>query len=183
MHDVIVTVLGNATHDPRFTKPGAGAQSLYVRIASNASYFDQDTKTWKDRKTEYFNVYMSKKQAENVLLSVKKGDPLIVTGRLGTSQWTGEDGADSYSQTIQAEAVGLDLTWGAAAFARRSRRDAPAMDVRTGEVLDDSRLAALRAEAGEVPTRAESAPAQAGEREQERASAQEESQLVGAAPF
>ncbi len=63
----------------------------------------------------------SKTLAKNVLASIKKGDPVVVVGRLRTSRWEdAEKGAQS-RLTIEAIAVGHDLSGGVATFQRIAR--------------------------------------------------------------
>ncbi|MCE1175054.1 MAG: single-stranded DNA-binding protein [Propionibacteriales bacterium] len=76
---------------------------------------------WSDGETTWLGVTCSKTLAKNVLASVKKGDPVVVVGRLRTSRWEdAEKGAQS-RLTIEAIAVGHDLSGGVATFQRITR--------------------------------------------------------------
>src|SRR5690625_4519328 len=66
-----------------------------------------------------------------------KGQPLVVTGRLNSSEWTGVDGTVRHSLTVNADAIGHDLTFGRAVFTRPLKAsDIPDHDPVTGEVVD-----------------------------------------------
>lgn len=141
MRDLRTTVMGNVTKDPSRHVYEDGTETAVIRLASTSRYYDTERNEFADRKTEYFSVYARRGMAQNVLASVRKGDPLVVTGRLGSAEWTRE-GAQGFSMTIQAEAIGHDLSFGRATFGRTPRRpEAPRIDEQTGEVLDDDALA------------------------------------------
>ena len=59
--------------------------------------------------------------AENIRDSVKKGDAVVVHGRLRTDVWEREDGQSTSSLRIEASLVGHDLTRGASTFLRSQR--------------------------------------------------------------
>lgn len=135
MHEIRSTVVGNATADPSEKQHPNGDISAMVRIAVNSRYFDQSTKDYAERKTEFINVYARRALARNLLSSVSKGQPLVATGRLGSSEWTDGEGNNHFTLTLQAETIGHDLTFGTATFRKPPRiADMPDLDPRTGEI-------------------------------------------------
>ena len=71
--------------------------------------------------------------------SVHKGQPLLVTGRLNTSEWQGTDGVTRYSLNLQAESIGHDLTFGTSQFTKPLRaQDVPNVDPNSGEILTEA---------------------------------------------
>ncbi|HEX2903830.1 MAG TPA: single-stranded DNA-binding protein, partial [Jatrophihabitans sp.] len=58
--------------------------------------------------------------AENVALSLKKGDPVVVTGRIFSRQYI-KDEANHVAYEVEPEAVGHDLTRGTSVFTKRRR--------------------------------------------------------------
>lgn len=137
MKEIRSTVVGNATDNPREKQFPNGDISAMVRIAVNSRYFDSSINDYSDRKTEFVNVYARRQLARNVIASVKKGQPLVATGRLGTSEWTGDDGRTYHSLTLTAETIGHDLTFGTAEFTKPPRvADIPDVDHDTGEIKD-----------------------------------------------
>ncbi|MGO1227899.1 single-stranded DNA-binding protein [Brachybacterium sp. AOP42-C2-15] len=136
MRDIQTTIMGNATADPTSHPQDDGSVTAKVRVAVTGRYYNSSAQDFTDRKTEFVTVFARKQLARNLLASVRKGQPLIVTGRLNTSEWTGEDNTARHSLNIQAEAIGHDLTFGSTSFARPLRSvDVPDMDPNTGEVL------------------------------------------------
>lgn len=137
MRDLRTIVTGNVAKDVTEHRYEDGTVTAVIRLASTSRYFDQESKDYLDRKTEFFTVFARRALARHVIESVRKGDPLIVTGRLGSSEWT-RDGRTGFSMTIQAEAIGHDLTFGTTAFERAGRRGAePLIDEHSGEMLED----------------------------------------------
>lgn len=136
MRDIQTTIMGNATADPTSHPQEDGSVTAKVRVAVTGRYYNSSAQDFTDRRTEFVTVFARKQLARNLLASVHKGQPLIVTGRLNTSEWTGEDNVARHSLNIQAEAIGHDLSYGATSFARPLRSvDVPDLDPNTGEVL------------------------------------------------
>jgi single-strand DNA-binding protein len=139
MRDIQTTIMGNATADPTAHPQEDGSVTAKVRVAVTGRYYSSSAQDFTDRKTEFVTVFARKQLARNLLSSVHKGQPLIVTGRLNTSEWTGEDNVARYSLNLQAEAVGHDLTYGTSTFTRPMRAsEVPNIDPDTGEVLTSS---------------------------------------------
>lgn len=96
-------VLGNLTRDPemRFTPNGQAVANLTV--ATNRRWKGADGKD--GEATEYHDIVVWGKQAENVSTMLKKGAPAYVEGRLQTRSWEGQDGVKRYKTEIVAETV------------------------------------------------------------------------------
>lgn len=117
MNDLNVTVTGWVATEPKqHTNPG-GATLTTFRLATTSRYFDRSTNTWVDRDTEWFTVRTFRSTAANVAQSVRKGQPVIVMGRLHTNEWGADDGP-RVDVVIDATTVGHDLARGAASFIR-----------------------------------------------------------------
>ena len=78
---------------------------------------------WVDGRTSWFSVSCWRGLAENVRGSVKKGEPVLVHGRLRTDVWKREDGDVSTTYVVDALYVGHDLSRGTATFTRSTRPD------------------------------------------------------------
>lgn len=142
MRDIQTTIMGNATADPTAHPQDDGSVTAKVRVAVTGRYYNSSAQDFSDRKTEFVTVFARKGLARNLLASVHKGQPLIVTGRLNTSEWTGEDNTARHSLNIQAEAIGHDLSFGTTSFIRPLRSvDVPDVNPETGEVVPAGRAA------------------------------------------
>ena len=82
---------------------------------------------WVDGETTWYTVTAWRTLADHLRDSVRKGDPVIVHGRLRTETWEPEDGASSTTLQVDASLIGHDLTRGITHFikAPRTERNAP----------------------------------------------------------
>jgi single-strand DNA-binding protein len=102
--------------------PG-GTTLVNFRVASNERRFDRAKATWIDGEALYLPVTAWRKLAENVHASFVVGDPIIVRGRL-FSRGYDKDGRRHSVITLEATAVGPDLTRSTASVTRTGRADA-----------------------------------------------------------
>jgi single-strand DNA-binding protein len=119
MNDTITIRGFVATDITSGTTPG-GVATAEFRIASNSRRRDKDGQ-WVDGHTNWFTVQGYRHLAGNIGCSIRKGQPVIVVGTLRIRSWE-RDGRVYYSHTIDADAVGPDLTWGTANFTRSSKK-------------------------------------------------------------
>lgn len=109
-----------ATEIKSATTPG-GVATASFRIGSTSRRFDKESGTWTDGHTNWFLVQGYRHLAGSMGCSIRKGQPVIVVGKLKIRSWE-RDGRVFYSHTIDADAVGHDLTWGTANFIRSSTK-------------------------------------------------------------
>ena len=98
-----VTLLGNLGADPELRSTGSGSAVASIRLATTDRVKDKDGQ-WTDR-TEWHNVVVWGKTAENVHQYAKKGKQLYIEGRLQTRKWQDKEGHDRYSTEVVAEVV------------------------------------------------------------------------------
>lgn len=100
---------------------------------------------WRDGETTWYTVTAWRALADHVSSSVKKGDAVIVHGRLRSESWEREDGQVATTLAVEAQLVGHDLTRGTSVFwkaAKPERSDPDAHD----EVAE-----MIRAEGADMP--------------------------------
>jgi len=120
MNDIITTVIGNAVTDVSLRVTSSGTSVASFRIASNSRRFDKSTSSWIDQEPSYLSITAWSQLAENVALSVHKGQGLVVTGKLKVRQW--QDGDKSGTNVeIDATAIGHDLNRGTSEFTKVKR--------------------------------------------------------------
>ena len=78
---------------------------------------------WVDGSTSWFSVTCWRSLADHVRDSVRKGEPVLVHGRLRTDVWQREDGQSSVTYVVEATYLGHDLTRGTAVFVKAARPD------------------------------------------------------------
>ncbi|MGW8483889.1 single-stranded DNA-binding protein [Microbacterium sp. NPDC055903] len=131
MNDTL-TIRGFVGNDPQPSMTSTGVPVLNFRVGSSRRRFDRHTQSWIDAGTNWYAVSAYRQLAEHAKASLRKGDPVIITGRIKFREWENANGAKGASLDLDAEAIGHDLQWGTSNFMRISRPAAPA-DVQTGE--------------------------------------------------
>lgn len=84
---------------------------------------------WMDGDTTWYSVSAWRALADNIRDSVKKGDAVIVHGRLRSDAWEREDGQISSTLLVEASFVGHDLCRGTSVFLRSTKQEKPEADV------------------------------------------------------
>jgi single-strand DNA-binding protein len=84
---------------------------------------------WMDGDTTWYSVSAWRALADNVNDSLKKGDAVIVHGRLRSDAWKREDGQISSTLLVEASFVGHDLCRGTSAFTRSTKQDRVETDI------------------------------------------------------
>ncbi|OII60879.1 single-stranded DNA-binding protein [Streptomyces sp. CC53] len=118
-----ITLIGNVVANPelRFTPSGAAVANF--RVASTPRTFDRTTNEWKDGDPLFLSVSVWRQQAENVAESIRRGDRVIVVGRLGQRQYE-KDGERKSSYEIQADDVAPSLLRATAQIAKNGQQKA-----------------------------------------------------------
>ena len=122
MNETFVTVVGNLVEDPKLRTIEAGQDVASFRIASTSRRFDRDSQRWIDSAQLFLGVTCWRALAGNATASLRKGDPVVVTGKLTTRTYE-KDGQTRSVCELEALAIGPDLARGTAVF-RRSPRSA-----------------------------------------------------------
>lgn len=115
-NEMMTTVVGRAATAPREIH-GARVPYTSFRLATAPRYYDKGRGEWVEGRTEWLTVKAFRDTALNVALSVQKGQPLVVHGRLRTEEWTGENGP-RVGLVLEAAAIGHDMTRGRSTFVR-----------------------------------------------------------------
>jgi single-strand DNA-binding protein len=108
MNETSITVVGNVISDVRTRRTADGQRVVSFRVASNERRFDKETGDWVDGDRLFVTVTCWRKLANGVAMSLSKGDPVLVTGRLYTRGYEVEGQKRSATELI-ATAVGPDL--------------------------------------------------------------------------
>jgi single-strand DNA-binding protein len=127
MNDTYVTVVGNAVDAPTARQTDNGTSVCNFRVASTARRFDRGSNSWADGDSLFLKVTCWRQLADHVTQSIRKGDPVVVVGRLYTRPYELE-GQRRSSYEMEAVSVGHDLTRGVTEF-RRPARVAPTYEV------------------------------------------------------
>lgn len=120
MNETTLTVCGNVVADPRHVVTGDGLPITSFRLASTARRFDRARGEWLDGETTFVGVSCFRSAAVHAADSLRKGERVLVHGRLRVRPWQNEERSGT-SVEIEALALGHDLAFGRSSFVRASR--------------------------------------------------------------
>ena len=122
MNDTVITFRGYAGTDVRHRET-RDTTVASVRVASTPRV--RKDGTWVDGPTTWYSVTAWRTLADHLRDSVRKGDPLVVHGRLLRSEtWAPEGAAPSTTLEVEAFVVGHDLNRGISHFIKAKRPEA-----------------------------------------------------------
>lgn len=127
MYEASTTVEGNITFPPQ-QKFGRESGTPFVTfgIAENRTR-RSPTGELVTAGTSFFEVIAFRALGANALAALRKGDPVVVHGRLRITDWD-EDGHVRTKAQIEASSIGHNLVFGVSEFTKRRRAAAPGQD-------------------------------------------------------
>jgi single-strand DNA-binding protein len=133
MQDAQVHLRGFVATEPKFKKVADDVSSAKMRVAYTTRRLNRETGEWVDGATTFVNVVCWRGLADNVTKSLRKGEPVLVVGRLHIRSYNDTEGRPRTAAEVEATAVGHDLSRGVSNFSRTlgaARATAPAADGR-----------------------------------------------------
>ncbi|MCM3501679.1 single-stranded DNA-binding protein [Microbacterium sp. P26] len=115
-----ITLVGNITGelDQRATRGGEPIAAF--RLAVGERKLDRERGEWVDGHTNFYNVSVFGDLGAHALASLRKGQRVILTGRLRVREWENET-KRGVSADVVVDAIGHDLRWGTSQFTRTPR--------------------------------------------------------------
>jgi len=114
-----VSLVGFVATEPNYMKVGdKNIPKLTMRVCWTTRRRDSATGEWVDGNTSFVNVICWRQLAENLSTCLRKGDPVLVRGRLDIRSFMGRDGQRRTAVDVDANALGPDLNRGVAGFRR-----------------------------------------------------------------
>jgi len=120
MTETVLHVVGHVGTDVDHRKVGEGTDLSTFRLATTPRRWDRTQRAYVDGTTTWFTVQCWRSLAAHVRDSIRRGDPVLVIGRLKTEEWTKDDVRNSRI-VLEATNVGHDLTRGVSAFRKAPR--------------------------------------------------------------
>lgn len=105
-----VTVAGNLVADPQLNRTGAGQPVAHFRVAHTERRQNGDG-TWVDGATTYLAATVWGRQAEHVAATLRRGDRVLVVGRLRQADYQTPEGEQRTGYELVADEVGLALRY------------------------------------------------------------------------
>lgn len=117
-----ISLVGNVVGEleRRTTRDGGPVASF--RLAVGERRLDRERNEWVDGHTSFYAISAFGELGANALLSLRKGERVVVTGRLRLREWENET-TRGVSADVVADSVGHDLRWGTTRFVRTPRPD------------------------------------------------------------
>lgn len=112
------SVAGFVATEPEYKLVGAGIPALKMRVCWTTRRKDGASDEWVDVNTSFVNVTCWRKLAMNLRTCLRKGDPVLLRGRLDVRQYTDKEGHPRQSVDVDASLLGHDLSRGTADFRR-----------------------------------------------------------------
>ena len=109
-----VILRGRVGSDLRSMTTPSGTKGIRFRLAASQCRLN-DSGKYVERDPHWYTVCVWDRLAKNLLSSVEKGTPIIVSGRPSARAWIGSDSEARAELVINASFCGIDLAFGPAA--------------------------------------------------------------------
>lgn len=119
--ETYLTIVGTLVADPelRYTPSGAGVANFTV--ASNARTWDKQSNSWKDQDALFMRCNIWRDPAEHVVESLRKGDRVIVQGRLRQRSYETKQGEKRTVVELEVDEIGPSLRFATAKVSKAER--------------------------------------------------------------
>ncbi|MBF4459447.1 single-stranded DNA-binding protein [Pseudoclavibacter sp. VKM Ac-2867] len=115
--------VGNLTADPELRYTQNGIAVANATVAVNDRIRDPQTNEWKDGPTTFMRFSVWRDLAEHFAQSMRKGQEVMVVGKVKQSEYTDKEGNKRTSFELDAEHVAASLRFGTTEFRKSARPD------------------------------------------------------------
>jgi len=114
-----IILRGFVTAEPRFWQsPPTHTPLAEIRMGHTPRRLNRETGEWVDGPTSYYDVKCWRRLALNVKGSLRKGDMILVKGKVYMREWVDDQQRKHVRMQVEAESVGHDLAYGWSHFNR-----------------------------------------------------------------
>ena len=99
----VITIVGRIGQEPE----AVGSNGLRLRVATNDRVKNDATGEWEDKNTSWWTVKAWKRLAEQSKDVLKKGQEVIIVGKVYEENWTDKEGTKRTSYEINAESIAV----------------------------------------------------------------------------
>jgi len=114
-----IILRGFVTAEPKFWLTSPTQTPLAeIRLGHTLRRLNRTTGEWEDGETSYYTVKCWRRLALNVKGSLRKGDMILVRGRVSMHTWVDDQQRNRSQMQVEADSVGHDLSFGWSHFNR-----------------------------------------------------------------
>lgn len=124
MNDTMITLQGWLGTDVTLRKAGDVPVASF-RLACTPRRFNRRTENWSDGITQWYTVNVWRGLAENAAASLRRGDPVVVTGRMQLHTYINGSDVEVTVFEVEASHLGHDLSRGTSVFTRAPKAESP----------------------------------------------------------
>jgi single-strand DNA-binding protein len=121
INDANIDLAGFVASEPSFKLLDNGTSTAKLRVAYTERRFNRETGEWSDGPTSFVTVLCWRTLADNVAVCLRKGEPVLVRGRLRVREYEDREGSPRTVTEVDASSIGHDLSRGVAHFSRTRR--------------------------------------------------------------
>lgn len=114
-----ITAEGTLIGDPELRFTPSGVAVAKWRIACNERRFNKTTQEWETGRTTFITGSCWRTLAENVVETLKRGDLVLVAGKLTMREWETDEGKKASAYEIDADTMGPALAFTTARLERK----------------------------------------------------------------
>jgi single-strand DNA-binding protein len=122
MNDTTITLQGWLGSDVTLRRAGDVPVASF-RLACTPRRFNRRTENWSDGVTQWYTVNVWRSLAENAAVSLHRGDPVVVTGRLQMHTYINKENVEVLTFEVDATHLGHDLSRGTSSFTRTPKEE------------------------------------------------------------
>lgn len=128
MNDTQITLTGWVGGEVQ-VREAAGVAVANLRVGCTPRRFDRKSEQWVDGDTQWYAVTAWRQLAENCGKSLRRGDPVVIHGRMIAETWTNSSGVGVTAMKVEATFIGHDLNRGVSHFEKLTRAESGAPSV------------------------------------------------------
>jgi single-strand DNA-binding protein len=114
-----IILRGFVTAEPKFWQNAPTATpAAEIRLGHTPRRLNRATGEWEDGETSYYTIKCWRRLAVNVKGSLRKGDMILVRGKVVMRTWVDDQQRNRTQMQVEADSVGHDLAFGWSHFNR-----------------------------------------------------------------
>jgi single-strand DNA-binding protein len=118
INEAQVFLAGYVATEPTFRTTSRGKPEAQMRVGYTPRRQNWETGEWSDGPSSFVSVKCWGKLANNVAVCLRKGEPVVVMGRVQVRTYESKNGTERLSVDVYASSIGYDLARGVARFLR-----------------------------------------------------------------